>query len=130
MKICIVDDSIAFRKGLKILLTEKLNFQVIGEAGNGIEALRLPNLHQADIVILDIQMNEMDGFETAKRLLWLKPDLKIIALSMHEELVFLTKLVQSGFKAYVPKQDYYIKLPLAIQATMNGKTFFPGDVKF
>ena len=129
MKFCIVDDSDAFRKGLNLFLTLKLNREIIAEARSGEKALQLTNIYDADIILMDIKMGNLDGFETANQILLRHPQINIIALSMHKELIFLTKLIRAGFKAYVAKRDYYLKLPLAINAVMKGDFFFQETIK-
>ena len=92
MKVIIVDDSRIFREGLKFFIQENSNWQVISEASNGQEFLELNNLHLADIVLIDIEMPVMDGIEATKKVLWQHPNLKIIAITMYMDKVYLKQL--------------------------------------
>ncbi len=130
MKLTIIDDSKTFRRGLRMFLTQNLRHEIIAEAGSGLEALQLVNIQESDIILLDIQMDNIGGFETAKKILKCYSDMKIIALSMHDELIFLTELIKTGFYGYVSKGDYFLKLPTAIEEVKKGKYYFPEDIKF
>lgn len=127
MKISIVDDCKAFRKGLKTYLVQELMHEVIAEASNGEEALLSSKIVMSDIIFMDIIMGELDGFETSKKMLWNYPFVKLIAISMHSEKVFLTRLIEAGFKGFVSKNEYYNKLPDAIRTVSEGGYYFPED---
>lgn len=128
INIIIVDDNKKYREDLKNYIENKLNFNVIAEASDGIEFLELPDLHLADIILMDIAMDIMDGFETTKRAVWNDPKVRIVALTMHIEKVFLLKLVESGFKGCVFKTNTYTELEKAIYTVMSGKLFFPKNL--
>lgn len=128
MKIIIVDDNKAFREALKYYL-QKNHYKVIGEANNGAEFLNLNNIHQADIVLMDIQMPELSGIKAAKRILWDMNYLKIIAITMHRNKAYLTELIEAGFKGCVFKTDVHTDLAKAISCVMKGELFFPEGLK-
>ncbi|MCP4179258.1 MAG: response regulator transcription factor [bacterium] len=129
MKFSIVDDNKSFRKGLQLYLTLQLNYEIIAEAGSGEEALQSSKIYKSDIIFMDIHMEDLSGFETAKQIQQEKWNIKIIALSMYDELIFLSKLVSAGFKGYVPKRRYYSILPSAIDTVLKGNLFFPLNLK-
>ncbi len=129
MKIIVVDDNKVFREALKFYLEEEHSFEIIGEASSGEEFLQLSNIYKADIILMDIIMGSLDGFITCKRILIEFPMLKIIAITMHAEQMFLLKLLQSGFKGFVNKTDIYLNINKAISEVYNGKLFFPEDIK-
>lgn len=124
-KFFIVDDSYPFRKGLSEFLQNELNYQVIGEASNGIEALANNKILIADIIIMDIVMKELDGINTARKLLWEYPNLKILAVTGNEESVFLRQLVHTGFYGCVFKNQLFDELDIAVNQLLKGKRFFP-----
>lgn len=128
MKIIIVDDNYYFRKDLKFYLESKLNHKVIGEAGSGEEFMEMKNIHEADIILMDIVMVKMDGFTTSKKITQQLPTLKIIAITMHFENIFLLRLMESGFKGFVNKTEIFSKIDLAIHEVYNGNLFFPDDI--
>ncbi len=129
MKIIIVDDSKAFRDGLKYYLQKNLHYEIIGEANDGSEFLNLPNIHHADVILMDIQMPELNGIKTAKRILWDMNYLKIIAITMYEDRAYLRELVGAGFKGFVIKNKIYKDLSAAIDKVSKGKLSFPEYIK-
>jgi len=130
MKIIIVDDSKTFLEGMKYYLQKDQRIEIIGEASNGSEFMNLENIHQADIILMDIQMPEMNGIKAAKRVLWDMNYLKIIAITMFKEKAYLKELIEAGFKGCVFKNEIYEKLPLVIEKVMNDNICFPEDIRF
>lgn len=129
MKIIIVDDSKSFRKGLKYFLQKEYQYEVISEANNGIEFLKLQNVHQANIILMDIQMPELNGIKATKNALWQSNYLKIIAITMYEDRAYLSELIGAGFKGCVIKNRIYEDLPAAIDRVSQGKLYFPVSLK-
>lgn len=119
VKIIVVDDSQMFREGLRFYLEKILCYIVIGEASNGSEFLQLNNKHQADVILMDIEMPVLNGIDTVKS----DPDnnlKKIIAITSFEEKVYLTKLLETGFKGFISKKNIYGELKKAIDCVLNG----------
>lgn len=129
IKIIIVDDNVQFRKNLKNYIESELNCIVISEASNGIEFLKLTNIHEADIILMDIAMEKMDGFEATKTAFWNNPHIRVIAVTMHNEKVFLTKLLETGFKACVFKSEIYAQLNPAMEQVLKGRLFVPPHIQ-
>jgi two-component system, NarL family, response regulator NreC len=129
VKYFIVDDSQPFREALANYLTQELNAVVVGQAANGIEALRDESILSADIIIMDIVMKELDGISTARKLLWEFPNLKILAVTGNEESVFLRQLVHTGFYGCVFKNQIFNELSAAAANLMSGRRFFPKTLK-
>jgi DNA-binding NarL/FixJ family response regulator len=129
VKFFIVDDSQPFREALSIFLTNELSATVVGEATNGLEAIRDENILSADIIIMDIVMKELDGISTARKLLWEFPHLKILAVTGNEESVFLRQLVHTGFYGCVFKNQIFNELSSASDNLMSGRRFFPKSLK-
>ncbi len=130
MKIIIVDDNKAFLEGIKYYLQKDQRVEIIGEANSGKEFLNLKNIHQADIILMDIQMPEINGIKAAKRVLWNMNYLKIIAITMFKEKAYLKELIEAGFKGCVFKNEIYERLPLVIEKVMNDNICFPEDIRF
>jgi DNA-binding NarL/FixJ family response regulator len=128
MKTIIVDDNVSFRSSLKDYIENKLGYEVIAEASDGIDFLGLPNLSDADMILMDIAMETMDGFEATKLALWRYPHLKIIAVTMYSEKVFLVKLIQTGFKGCVFKPEIFDSLHKAIQTVIEGEYYIPDNM--
>ena len=129
MKIIIVDDSESFREGLKYYLQKDHHNRVIGEAKDGSAFLQLKNIHLADIILMDIQMPDLNGIQTAKKILWRMNNLKIIAITMYEDKAYLRELIEAGFKGCVIKSKLYKDLPIAMDLVSKGRLSFPEDIK-
>lgn len=127
-KIILVDDNIQFRTNLKNYIESDLNCIVIAEASNGNEFILLPNIKHADVILMDIAMDGMDGFEATQQILWKCFHLQIIAITMHMEKVYLVQLLETGFKGCVFKSDIFNHLRVAIDTVMNGKFYFPQNI--
>jgi DNA-binding NarL/FixJ family response regulator len=128
-KIIIVDDNVPFRVSLKSFVEKELGSIVVAEASNGEEYLKLPNLFDADVALMDIMMDKMNGFEACKRALYYNHNIKMLAVTMHMEKVFLLNLVEAGFKGCVYKSDVFEDLATAIETIMKGKYYFPEGIR-
>jgi DNA-binding NarL/FixJ family response regulator len=126
--IIIVDDNVPFRENLKNYIESELDCKVVAEASDGVEFLELPNISEADIILMDIAMGKMDGFETTKKAIWRNSHLKIIAVTMHTEKVFLLKLIETGFKGCVFKTEIFKQLLKAMNAVNEGKFYIPDNI--
>lgn len=105
IKLVIADDHVLVRSGLKVLLNEFGDFNVVFEASNGLELLQWlrSSSTSADIVLLDIGMPVMDGFETAIRLHEEFPHIRVVALSVNDESQTISKMIENGAHAYLLK---------------------------
>ncbi len=125
VKICVVDDHEIFRDGLKFILSQVLNYQIVGEAGNGKEFLNLLTHMQPDVVLMDISMPEMDGIDASEQALKKCPGIKIIALSSYGDDLYYYKMVKAGVMGFVQKKSGKDELEKAINTVMNGENYFP-----
>ncbi|NOZ47627.1 MAG: response regulator transcription factor [Chlorobi bacterium] len=128
IKIIIVDDNRVFLEGLAFYLEELLSYKIINKAYDGYEFLCLYNLHIADIILMDIEMPMLKGTEAAKKALIKNESLNIIAITNYKDKVYLTELVESGFKGCVFKSNIYDEINLAINTVLEGKLFFPETI--
>jgi DNA-binding NarL/FixJ family response regulator len=129
MKIILVDDNKLFREGIKYCIRECTDWQVIAEAGDGMDFLSLKNIREADIILMDIEMPYLNGFQTTKIALNDYPGMKIIAVTMYEDRMYLQQLIESGFRGAIFKPDIYNKLIGTINHVYKGKMNFPEDIK-
>ncbi|MBQ8055950.1 MAG: response regulator transcription factor [Paludibacteraceae bacterium] len=128
IKLLLVDDHKLFRNGLKILLENTGEFEVIGESGSGSEFLeQLKTLHP-DVVMLDIEMPDINGIEATKRAIAIQPDLKIISLSMYEQDEYHYKMINAGAKGFLVKDTETAEVAKAIKLVHNGETYFSSDI--
>ena len=123
MKLIIVDDNSEFRDNLRFFLEQKLNHIVIAEAASGEEFLALNEtiIREADIILMDIMMDKLSGVETTKRITWIHFNLKIIAVTMHIEKVFLDQIIEAGFKGFVLKTNIFNTLDKTLNDVYYGK---------
>lgn len=121
MNIILVDDNSPFREALKMYLEIELKYVVFGEYESGKQMLESANLSEADLLLLDLEMPEMDGMTTMKELRKENTSLKVIAISNHCELLNDNKLFEYGFTACIAKNEIYKTLENKIQALFKIK---------
>ena len=130
IKIIIADDHQLFRNGLKILLNAIPEFEVIGEASNGEEFLKILRNTGAEIALMDINMPEMDGIEATRKGLKICPGLDIIALSMYGEEEYYNKMVDAGAKGFVLKDSDISEVKEAILTVRKGGSYFSQELLY
>jgi DNA-binding NarL/FixJ family response regulator len=126
--IIIADDHQLFRNGLKILLNAFPDIEIIGEASNGEEFLKLLDNTRADVALMDISMPGMDGIEATRRGLRIQPDMNVIALSMYGEEEYYYKMVEAGAKGFLLKDSDIAEVKEAISAVIKGGNFFSQEL--
>jgi DNA-binding NarL/FixJ family response regulator len=130
IRIIIADDHQLFRNGLKILLNSFPEFEVIGEASNGEEFLRLIKTINADIALMDINMPEMDGIDATRKGLKINPSINIIALSMYGEEEYYYKMVDAGAKGFLLKDSDIYEVKEAILTVIKGGSYFSQELLY
>lgn len=123
MRVILADDHAIVRQGLRSLLECKADVEVIGEAGDGREALLLAAALKPDLVIMDIAMAGLNGLEALLKLQDSHPEIKVIILSMHVEENYVARALRYGASGYVYKGSAYEDLELAMKAAQRGETF-------
>jgi DNA-binding NarL/FixJ family response regulator len=127
-RILLVDDHQMFREGLKAVLKSETDFQVVGEAENGIQAVELCRELAPDVVIMDISMPEMSGVEAAGKIHAESPAIKIIILSMHTEKRYILGALKAGATGIVVKNSASAELLTAIETVVSGQTYLSPSV--
>jgi DNA-binding NarL/FixJ family response regulator len=128
IKIILADDHRIFRKGLKSLLSEKENIEVVAEADNGDEALEAAGKHKPEIVIMDIAMPKMDGIEATRQIRERLPDTEVVILSMHAKKAYIDQVLKAGAKGYVLKDSDEENLLSAINTVHNGGYYLDSPI--
>lgn len=123
IKVILADDHSILRQGLRLLLDDENDIQVIGEANNGIEAIKLVEKLNPDILVIDVMMPEMNGLEAARQIHECCPLVKIIVLSMHAKEAYVMEAIKNGASAYVLKDSQSSDLINAIHNVIIGKRF-------
>lgn len=124
MRILLADDHTIVRQGLRKILEENRDWQVVGEAGNGRDAVRLALELQPEVAILDIGMPLLNGIEAARQIARRLPDTKILILSMHADEAYIIQALEAGAKGYLLKDTADADLLGAATAVIRGKSFF------
>lgn len=122
-RILLVDDHAILRSGLRLLLDSQPDFEVVGEAENGVEAVKQATVLQPDVLLLDLNMPHMDGLAAIKALKEEVPAVRILVLTMHEDANSLQQAIQSGAAGYVLKKAVDTELLLAIRAVLRGEMY-------
>ena len=120
IKIIIADDHAIVRQGLKQIISEQKDMQVISEAKNAFDALNIVQKKTADVLILDISMPGRTGLEIIKEAITAKPALNILILSMHPEEQFAARVIKSGAKGFISKECVPEELVKAIRRICAG----------
>ena len=124
--ILLVEDNLHNRLIFANIL-EHHGYRVI-QAEDGAAGVKMAQQEPPDLILMDIAMPGVDGYETTKKTNWIYPELKIIAITMYTDKAYLEELIRSGFKGCVFKNKIYANLPKAIREVMEGKLYFPDDI--
>ncbi|WP_420576103.1 response regulator [Ekhidna sp.] len=124
IKIVLADDHQIVIDGLKLVLSSREDFNVIGEAANGLEVLDFLKNNKADVVVLDINMPEMDGIKCAKRIKATYPEVKVIILTMYAQKSFVEEIVKIGIDGCLLKNNTGKELSDAIARVQSGKSYY------
>ncbi len=128
INIVIVDDHDLFRDGLKLVLSQIENFNVIFDTDTGFLFLDFLKTCKPDIVLMDIDMPEINGIETTKKALNLYPLLNIISLSMFSDTINYTQMISAGVKGFVLKKANKTELQQAINKVYSGGNYFSQEI--
>ena len=121
--IMLADDHVMFRKGVKRIIEETSDLEVVGEANDGLELLRLLKAQEPKLVLLDIAMPHLRGLEATREIKKLYPRVKIIFLTMHRSKEFLHQALEAGAEGFLLKEDADFDLLRAIQTVRGGGKF-------
>ena len=128
IKILIADDHQLLVDGLRALINGIPGFEVVAEASNGEQVLDVVKKQKTDVVLMDINMPVLDGIETTKKLSSDFPEVKVLALTMHNEKGMITKMLESGAKGYVLKNTSKEELVEAIKKIAAGDNYFSSEI--
>ena len=127
IRIILADDHQIVRQGLRSLLEEVPDMEIIAEADNGRTVLKLSQELLPDVIIMDLSMPELNGIEATRQILSGAPEVKVIALSMHSDSLFVLNMIKSGASGYLLKDCALEELVKAIRAVVDYKTYLsPG----
>lgn len=124
IRIALVDDHSLFRHGLKLLLQSNPDFEVVADASSGEEFLAQLDEAHPDVVFMDYAMAGLNGAETTERVLALRPEVKVVALSMFGDNAYYSHMVASGAKGFLLKDSPFDEVVEAVETVCAGGTFF------
>ncbi len=121
--VVIVDDHPMFRIGLKSILARDETYEVVGEAGTAVEALKLAKKQVPDYMIIDISLPDKNGIELTREVLRLLPDCKVLIVSMHTKIFYVTEALRMGALGYLVKESTSETLLKGLDAVSKGRRF-------
>jgi len=122
-RLLLVDDHAVVRSGLRMLLEPEADFEIVGEAASGREALKAVAESLPDIVLMDIGLPDISGIEAAAEIKRLRPETAIVALTIHEDEEYFFKMLAAGASGYVPKRAAPEELLTALRAAAVGEVY-------
>jgi len=122
-KVLLVDDHKIMREGIGALLRKYSEFEVVGQASDGRQALDMVSQLKPDIVIMDVGMPNLNGVEATKQLLSINSHLKVMALSTHSDGAVVAKMVRAGARGYILKESAFEELIEGLNTLQDGRTF-------
>ena len=120
IRILLADDHAVVRQGFKMILGAQPDFEIVGEAGNGREAIELAETLGPDVVVMDVAMPELNGIEATRRLCAASPRTRVLALSMHKDSVYVREILRAGARGYLLKDAIDRDLLDAVRAIARG----------
>jgi two-component system, NarL family, response regulator NreC len=123
IRILLADDHAVVRQGFKMILSAQPDMEIVGEAGNGREAVDLAEQLHPDIVVMDVAMPELNGIEATRRLAASAPHARVVALSMHKDSVYVREILRAGARGYLLKDSPAPDLLAAVRAVASGEGF-------
>ena len=123
IRIVIADDHTLVRTGIRLLLESIPDMQVVGEAADGLEALRLIEQHRPDCVLMDLAMPGLGGVEAVRRATAQFPDIPILVISMHADEAYVHQALTAGAKGYLLKGSDKVELEIAVRSVCRGETY-------
>src|SRR5919202_4203030 len=124
IRVLVVDDHAVVREGIRHILEGEPGFVVVGEAGNGGDALRLAAEQRPDVVVLDVSMPGESGLRVAPRLRDAVPEARVLIMSMHDNAEYVREGVRAGASGYLLKDSAAAELRLAVRAVHAGGSYF------
>ena len=128
--ILIIDDHPLFREGLKTIIERESRFEVVGEAGNGREGLRMAKMLKPDLVVMDISLPDQSGIQLTREIRSLFSETRIIIVSMHSKIDYITEAFQAGATGYVVKESASERLVQGLESVSKGDYFLDSSVSY
>jgi DNA-binding NarL/FixJ family response regulator len=128
IRILLADDHKLVRQGFRLILMSQEDMEVVGETGNGREAVELAKTLKPDVVIMDVTMPELNGIEATRRICTMSPHIRILALSVHRDFVYVREIIRAGAEGYLLKESADTDLLAAVRAVAEGNSYLSPEV--
>ena len=123
IRIVLADDHAVVRQGFKMILAAEADMEIVGEAGNGREAVELAEKLRPEVVVMDVSMPELNGIEATRRLASSTPHTRVVALSVHKDSVYVREILRAGARGYLLKESVAADLVSAVRAVASGEGY-------
>jgi two-component system, NarL family, response regulator NreC len=120
IRVLLADDHAMVRKGFRLILENESDMEIVGEAGNGREAVEQTEKLHPDVVVMDVAMPELNGIEATRRVSSSSPRTRVLALSMHKDSVYVREILRAGARGYLLKDSIDSDLVSAVRAVARG----------
>ncbi|MBV8846035.1 MAG: response regulator transcription factor [Bryobacterales bacterium] len=128
IRILLADDHALVRQGFRMILEAQADMEIVGQAGNGREAVELSAKLHPDLVIMDVAMPDLNGIEATRRIMETSPRTRILALSMHKDSVYVREVLRAGARGYLLKDSGDADLVAAVRAVAKGEGYLSPSV--
>ena len=128
IRVLIIDDHAVVRAGMRMLLTNDPEIEIVGEGENGQDAIRLARTTNPDVIVMDVTMPQMDGVEATRRIKAELPELAVLALTIHEGTDYFFHMLQAGAAGYLPKRVAPTDLIRAIHVVAEGNVYLEPNI--
>ena len=128
IRLLLADDHTVVRQGLRKVLEERPDWEVVAEAGDGREAVRLAEQYKPDVAILDVAMPLLNGIEATRQITKRVPTTRVLVLSMYADEAYVTQILQAGATGYLLKDSADVDLVQAVGEVAQGKSFFSPSI--
>jgi DNA-binding NarL/FixJ family response regulator len=123
IRILLADDHAMVRQGFRMILGSQTDMEIVGEAGNGREAVEQAEKLQPDVIVMDVAMPELNGIEATRKITAAQPRSRILALSMHKDSVYVREILRAGARGYLLKDSIDRDLLAAVRAVAKGEGY-------
>jgi DNA-binding NarL/FixJ family response regulator len=128
LRILLAEDHKVMREGLRMVIDRDANMEVVGEADNGLAAIRLAQQLRPDVIVMDVSMPELNGLKATAQLKTLMPEVKVLILTRHTDSSYVQEVLQAGASGYVLKQSASEELVRAIRRVAAGQSYLDAAV--
>ncbi len=128
IRVVLVDDHELMRKGLRSLFAQDGEFEVVGEAGDARTAVELAAACRPHVVIMDVSLPDLSGVEATRQVLGQAPEVKVVALSVHDDPQYVAGMLEAGASGYVVKGAASVEVLRAVRAALSGRTYLSPEL--